>query len=141
MTLKIPTHPGRIVREDCLPELNLTVGQAAEALGIARQTLDRIIDGRGGITPDMAIRFEKAFGSTAEMWLRMQTTYDLAQARGREAEIVASVRVPRKTPHIKTSQTKTSQTKTSQTKTSQTKTSQTKTSQTKTSQTKQTTLV
>ena len=94
MTLKNPTHPGRIVREDCLPELNLTVGQAAEALGVARQTLDRIINGRGSVTPDMAIRFEKVFGSTADMWLRMQTTFDMAEARGREAEIVATMPVP-----------------------------------------------
>lgn len=94
MPMKSPPHPGRIVREDCLPELNLTVGKAAEALGVSRQTLDKIINERGGITPEMAIRFEKVFGSSADTWLRMQLAYDLAQARDREADIVASVRVP-----------------------------------------------
>jgi antitoxin HigA-1 len=92
MMMKQPPHPGRIVKLDCLPELDLTVGQAALSLGISRQSLDKVVNGRGGITPDMAIRFEKVFGSSAEAWLKMQVAYDLAQARGREAEIVASMR-------------------------------------------------
>lgn len=96
MTLKNPTHPGRIVRDDCLPELNLTVGAAAQALGVSRQTLDKIVNERGSVTPDMAIRFEKVFGSSADLWLRLQTTFDLAQARKREAEIVATVQIPAK---------------------------------------------
>lgn len=95
MSLKNPTHPGRIVRDDCLPELNLTVGAAAQALGVSRQTLDKIINERGSVTPDMAIRFEKVFGSSAEMWLRLQTAFDLAQAREREAEILATVHAPK----------------------------------------------
>lgn len=101
MSLKHPTHPGSIIREDCLPELNLTVGAAAQALGVSRQTLDKIINERGSVTPDMAIRFEKVFGSTADMWLRLQTAFDLAQARKREAEIVATVRTPAKVPQPK----------------------------------------
>jgi addiction module HigA family antidote len=96
MSLKNPTHPGRIVRDDCLPELDLTVGAAAQALGVSRQTLDKIINERGSVTPDMAIRFEKVFGSTAELWLRLQTAFDLAQARKREADIVATVHIPAK---------------------------------------------
>lgn len=91
MGMKNPPHPGRIVKEDCLPELEWTVGEAARALGVSRQTLDKIINGRGGITPDMAIRFEKIFGSNAETWLRMQLAYDLAEARNRESEIFASM--------------------------------------------------
>ncbi|MCW5696149.1 MAG: HigA family addiction module antidote protein [Bauldia sp.] len=94
MRMKNPPHPGRIVREDCLPELNLTIGKAAEALGVSRQTLDKIVNERGSVTPDMAIRFEKVFGSSADTWLAMQTAYDLAQAREREAEIVATIHVP-----------------------------------------------
>jgi antitoxin HigA-1 len=94
MTMKIPPHPGRIVREDCLPELGLNTGAAAEALGVSRQTLDKIINGRGSVTPDMAIRFEKVFGSSAETWLRLQLAYDLAEARAREPEIVATVHPP-----------------------------------------------
>ncbi len=93
MPMKNPPHPGRIVRDDCLPELGLTVGKAAERLGVSRQTLDKIINGRSGITSDMAIRFEKVFGSTAETWLRMQLAFDLAQARQREAEIVSTLRL------------------------------------------------
>ncbi|WP_267426735.1 HigA family addiction module antitoxin [Methylobacterium sp. GC_Met_2] len=94
MTMKNPPHPGRIIREDCLPELDLKVGAAAEALGVSRQTLDKIINERGGVTPDMAIRFEKVFGSSAETWLRLQLAYDLAQARTREPEIVATIHLP-----------------------------------------------
>ncbi len=92
MTMKNPPHPGRIVREDCLPELDLTIGAAAAALGVSRQTLDKIVNERGSVTPDMAIRFEKVFGSSAETWLRLQLAYDLAQARAREPEIVATLR-------------------------------------------------
>lgn len=94
MIMKNPPHPGRIVRDDCLTELSLTMGQAADALGVSRQTLDKIVNGRGSVTPDMAIRFEKVFGSSAETWLRLQLAYDLAQARGREQEILATVHPP-----------------------------------------------
>lgn len=91
MVMKTPPHPGRIIREDCLPDLQLTTGTAAARLGVSRQTLDKIINGRGNVTPVMAIRFEKVFGSSAETWLRLQLAHDLAQARGHEAEIVASM--------------------------------------------------
>ena len=91
MAMKNPPHPGAIVKEECLPELGLKVGAAAAALGVTRQTLDRIINGRSSVTPDMAIRFEKLFGSTADTWLRLQLAYDLAEARSREAQIVASM--------------------------------------------------
>lgn len=91
MAMKNPPHPGRIIRDDCLPELQLSTGAAAARLGVSRQTLDKIINGRGNITPVMAIRFEKLFGSSAEVWLKLQLAYDLAQARMHEAEIVASM--------------------------------------------------
>ena len=89
--MKNPPHPGRIVKEDCLPDLKLNVGSAALLLGVSRQTLDKIINGRSSITPDMAIRFERLFGSTADVWLKLQLAYDLALARGREAEIIATM--------------------------------------------------
>lgn len=92
MPVTTPPHPGQIIKIDCLPDRNMTVGAAAQALGVSRQTLDKIVNGRGSITPDMAIRFEKVFGSSAETWLHMQLSYDLAQARHREPEIVASIR-------------------------------------------------
>lgn len=98
MPMKNPPHPGRIIREECLPELNLKVGQAAEALGVTRQTLDKIINARGSVTPDMAIRLEKVFGSSAETWLRLQLAYDLAQARERQTEILATVHPPAPRP-------------------------------------------
>ena len=92
MPMKNPPHPGRIIKEECLPELKVTAGAAAATLGVSRQTLDKIMNGRSGITPEMAIRFEKVFGSSAETWLAMQLAYDLAQARAREPEIIASIR-------------------------------------------------
>ena len=95
MPLKNPPHPGRIIREDCLPELGMSVGEAANALGVSRQSLDKIVNGRGGISPDMAIRFEKIFGSSADVWLAMQVSHDLAQARKRERKIVASMKSPK----------------------------------------------
>ncbi|MGL4438100.1 MAG: HigA family addiction module antitoxin [Bosea sp. (in: a-proteobacteria)] len=79
MAMKNPPYPGRIIKEDCLPELKLTAEAAAKTLGVSRQTLDKIMNGRSSITPDMAIRFEKVFGSSAETWLRMQLAYALAQ--------------------------------------------------------------
>lgn len=80
--MKNPPHPGGIVK-DCIEELELTVTHAAKVLGVSRPTLSRVINGKSAISPEMAIRLSKAFGSTAEMWLRMQTAYDLAQVRNR----------------------------------------------------------
>jgi antitoxin HigA-1 len=93
MPMKIPPHPGRIIKDECLPDLKLTAGAAAARLGVSRQTLDKIINGRGSITPAMAIRFEKLFGSSAETWLKMQLAHDLAAARMRESEIVATMAI------------------------------------------------
>jgi addiction module HigA family antidote len=85
--MKNPPHPGRIVKSACLGPLGLTVGEAANLLGVARPTLSNIVNGRAGISPEMAIRLEKAFGSTADAWLRMQVAFDLARARRRQSEI------------------------------------------------------
>ena len=87
MPMKNPVHPGRVVRHDCLEPLALTVTEAAKVLGVTRQTLNNVIHGRSGISPQMAIRLSKAFGSTPETWLRMQLAYDLAQARKQEGKI------------------------------------------------------
>jgi antitoxin HigA-1 len=87
-----PPHPGRIVRQDCIEALGLTIGEAAEALGVTRQTLDRLVNERGGISPEMALRLAKAFGSTPELWLRLQATHDLADTRKRKAAELAAIR-------------------------------------------------
>lgn len=86
-----PPHPGRIVRQDRIEALGLTIGEAAEALGVTRQSLDRLVNERGGISPEMALRLAKAFGSTVEMWMRLQATHDLAETRKRKAEELAAI--------------------------------------------------
>src|ERR1035437_6861891 len=87
MPMKNPVHPGRIVRHDCLEPLGLTVTAGAKVLGVSRQTLTKIINGKSGISPEMSIRLTKAFGSTPETWLRMQLAYDLAAVRKDEGKI------------------------------------------------------
>ena len=81
------THPGEIIKHDCLDELELNVTDGAEVLGVTRNTLSRIVNGHAGISADMAIRLEKAGWSNADMWLRLQAAYDLAQARQHEDKI------------------------------------------------------
>jgi antitoxin HigA-1 len=85
--MKNPAHPGRIVKSACLEPLGLSVTDGAKVLGVTRQTLTKIVNGKSGISPEMAIRLSKAFGSTPEKWLRMQVSYDLAQARKDESKI------------------------------------------------------
>jgi addiction module HigA family antidote len=87
MAMKNPPHPGLSVRHDCIEPLGLTITEAAEALGVTRQTLNNLVNGKSGISADMAIRLDKAFGGGAESWLQLQTAYDLAQARQHEADI------------------------------------------------------
>ena len=78
-----PPHPGEILRELCLDPLGLTVTQAAGALGVSRKTLSSILNGRSGISPEMAVRLSIAFNTTAESWLRQQLQYDLAQVEAK----------------------------------------------------------
>lgn len=81
MAMLNPPHPGSIVRYECLEPLSLSVTEAAKLLGVTRQTLNNLVNEKAAISPEMAIRLEKAFGSTADAWLRMQAAYELAQAR------------------------------------------------------------
>jgi antitoxin HigA-1 len=81
MPMKNPPHPGSSVRADCLEPLGLSVTAAAKALGVSRQALNNLIHGQAAISPEMAIRLDKAFGGGAETWLRLQAAYDLAQAK------------------------------------------------------------
>ncbi len=100
MPMKNPAHPGRIVRSACLEPLGLSVTAGAKVLGVSRQTLSKVIAGKAGISPEMAIRLTKAFGSTEETWLGMQLAYELAAARKGESKIkVRRQHVPQE-PHI-----------------------------------------
>ncbi len=81
MTMKAPPHPGLSVRLDCLEALGLSVTAGAKVLGITRQALNNLVNERAGISTEMAIRLDRAFGGTAEAWLALQTAFDLAQAR------------------------------------------------------------
>lgn len=82
-----PPHPGRSIRDACLDAVDLNVTEAAKVLGVARHTLSRVINGHAGISPEMAIRLEKAGWANAGHWMRLQAAYDLAQARKHEDEI------------------------------------------------------
>mgnify|MGYP003376772591 FL=1 len=86
MPMKNPPHPGRGLKAD-FDELNLTTAQAAEALGISRNQLHRVVSGQSDISPELALRLEIVIGSTAETWLRMQAAYDAAKVRSRADEI------------------------------------------------------
>jgi antitoxin HigA-1 len=87
MPMKFPPHPGMSVRHDCLEPLGLTVTEAARQLGVSRKQLSDLVNGHAGISPEMAIRLDKAFGGGADTWLRLQAAYDLAQAMKRADKI------------------------------------------------------
>jgi addiction module HigA family antidote len=84
LRMKNPAHPGELIRET-LDELGVSISDAANALGVTRQQLHNIVAARSDLTTEMAIRLEKALGSTADTWLRMQVNYNLAQARKESA--------------------------------------------------------
>jgi antitoxin HigA-1 len=86
MEMKNPPHPGELIG-DTLEELNVSISKAALGLGITRQQLHNVIAGRSGVTPEMAVKLEKAIGSTADTWLKMQMNYDLAQVRKRTIKV------------------------------------------------------
>src|SRR5882724_7601360 len=87
MTMKNPPHPGLSVRHACIEPLGLTITEAAQVLGVTRQTLNNLVNGKSGISAEMAIRLDKAFGGGAETWLRLQMAYDLAQAERKAGTI------------------------------------------------------
>src|SRR5271166_1051807 len=81
MTMKNPPHPGGVVLRECIEPLGLTITAAAEALGVTRNTLSELVNGKRGISPEMAVRLSQVFGGTADGWLVQQAQYDLAQVR------------------------------------------------------------
>ena len=87
MVMYNPPHPGEVIKELCLQPLGLTVTDAARGLGISRKTLSALLNGRFGISPEMAIRLSKAFGGSAESWLIQQAQYDLWQLMQKSDEI------------------------------------------------------
>lgn len=94
MRMKNPAHPGGFVRE-ITQELGLSVTEAAAALAVTRPALSNLVNKRAALSPDMALRIEKAFGVSMETLMRMQTNFDIAQARSREGEIVVERYVPK----------------------------------------------
>ncbi len=95
MTMHNPPHPGEVLKALCLEPLNLTITHAARALGVSRKTLSSILNGRAGISPEMAVRLSIAFSTSAESWLSQQLQYDLWHAqrsrkRIRVAKLVAA---------------------------------------------------
>ena len=87
MLMHDPPHPGEILKELCLEPLGLTVTDAAKALGVSRKTLSMVVNGRAGISPEMAIRLSIAFDTSAESWLNQQTQFDLWQAEQHRSEL------------------------------------------------------
>ncbi|RLC00891.1 MAG: addiction module antidote protein, HigA family [Deltaproteobacteria bacterium] len=75
-----PTHPGRIIQEDYLKPLSITIKTMAELVGVSRKTMSKIINGKGSVTPDMALRLSRAFDTTPDLWLNLQKNYDLWSA-------------------------------------------------------------
>ena len=86
MPMKKPNHPGDLIR-DCLDELKISVTDGAKALGVTRATLSRVLNAKASVSPEMAVRLEKALGSSAGFWLRLQLNYDLAQIQARRGKI------------------------------------------------------
>ena len=97
MEMHDPPHPGEIIREECLEPLGLTVTAAAKGLGVTRKALSELLNGHSGVSAEMAIRLAKAFGSTAETWLRLQMQYDLWQA-GQRADSIEVTRFGDRAP-------------------------------------------
>lgn len=90
MAMKRPPHPGRNVRLTCLEPLGLSVTEAARRLGVTRQALNNVVNGKSAVSPEMALRFEKMEWGTADGWLTLQMNYDLAQVRARATEITVA---------------------------------------------------
>ncbi len=101
MRTRKPTHPGTILREDVLPELNMSVSGFSRSLGVSRQTLHAVLAERSGISPEMALRLGVLLGNGAQLWVDMQTKYDLWQAEAKLHDVLKQMQ-PITTPHAVT---------------------------------------
>ena len=99
MQMHNPPHPGEILRHLCLEPLGLSVTAAAKALGVSRKTLSSIVNGRTGISPEMAVRLSMAFDTTAESWLNQQVQYDLWQAEQHRSGLQVQKLSPERSEH------------------------------------------
>jgi addiction module HigA family antidote len=97
MKMHNPPHPGEIIRDQCLEPLGLTITAAANGLGVTRKALSELVNGHSGVSPEMAIRLSKAFGSSPETWLRLQMQYDLWHAEQRAGSMKVT-RFPERAP-------------------------------------------
>jgi addiction module HigA family antidote len=97
--IRRPTHPGKIIKEDYLLPLSITIKDMAEKLGVSRKTLSKIINERGAITPDMALRLSRAFDTTPDFWLNLQKNFDLWQAETESQEWKKVKQFPRNMLH------------------------------------------
>ncbi len=99
MLMHNPPHPGEILRELCLEPLNLSITEAARALGVHRQSLSALVNGKGRVTPEMAVRLSIAFNTSSESWLKQQIQYDLWQAEQHRSELrvhpLSGVHIPK----------------------------------------------
>ena len=87
MLMHNPPHPGEVLKELCIEPLGLTVTEASKGLGVSRKTLSAILNGRAGISPEMAVRLSIAFNTSSESWMNQQSQYDLWQAEQRRKEL------------------------------------------------------
>ena len=101
--IRRPTHPGNIIKEDYLLPLSITIKDMADTLGVSRKTLSKIINERGAITPDMALRLSRAFDTTPDFWLNLQQNYDLWHAEKASREWQKVKPFPQRMLHSKSS--------------------------------------
>ncbi len=98
MRMARPAHPGQFIRMEVIEPLGLSVTQAARILGVTRPALSALLNGRAALSPDMALRIEKAFGPKMDTLLRMETAYEIAEARDRQGSIKVKRYVPKPSP-------------------------------------------
>ncbi len=98
MTMHSPAHPGEMIREEIINPLDLDVTKAASVLGVTRPALSRLLNERASLSPEMALRIEKAFGPKADHLMRIQLAYDMARAREKAGQLEVSTEYAERGP-------------------------------------------